>query len=224
MKKFINYFLQGLLYIVPLTVTMYVVVWTFKKIDGILPFQFPGLGLIIIIALITIIGFVGSAVIASPINSFFQNLLKRAPLLQTIYSSVKDLMNTFVGKKKGFSQPVLIKLYENSTIERIGFITNDDLNKLEKHFKEIGRDDIVCVRQTDKKKEKVLIFCKHDDAPETIDGIERHIYRIIPNAKLKFGVSDINRDRCCIVKKKTWKNEKDRPTGIYSIADLASSD
>ena len=130
MKKFINYFLQGLLYIVRLTVTMYVVVWTFKKIDGILPFQFPGLGLIIIIALITIIGFVGSAVIASPINSFFQNLLKRAPLLKTIYSSVKDLMNTFVGKKKGFSQPVLIKLYENSTIERIGFITNDDLKTL----------------------------------------------------------------------------------------------
>jgi uncharacterized membrane protein len=109
---------------------MYVVVWTFKKIDGILPFQFPGLGLIIIIALITIIGFVGSAVIASPINSFFQNLLKRAPLLKTIYTSVKDLMNTFVGKKKGFSQPVLIKLYENSTIERIGFITNDDLKTL----------------------------------------------------------------------------------------------
>ena len=130
MKKFINYFLQGLLYIVPLTVTMYVVVWTFKKIDGILPFQFPGLGLIIIITLITIIGFIGSAVIASPINSFFQNLLKRAPLLQTIYSSVKDLMRTFVGKKKGFNQAVLIKLYENSAIERIGFITNEDLSSL----------------------------------------------------------------------------------------------
>ena len=130
MKKIINYFLQGLLYIVPLTVTMYVVVWTFKKIDGILPFQFPGLGLIIIITLITIIGFVGSAVIASPINSFFQNLLKRAPLLQTIYSSVKDLMRTFVGKKKGFNQTVLIKLYENSAIERIGFITNEDLSSL----------------------------------------------------------------------------------------------
>ena len=130
MKKFINYFLQGLLYIVPITVTLYVVYWTFQKIDGILPFQFPGLGLIIIIALITFIGFVGSAIIASPINSFFQRLLKKAPLLQTIYSSVKDLMGTFVGKKKGFSQPVLIKLYENSTIERIGFITNEDLSTL----------------------------------------------------------------------------------------------
>ena len=139
MKKIINYFLQGLLYIVPITVTGVVVVWAFNKIDKIIPglldklgidMYIPGLGLIIIITLITIIGFVGSSIITSPINSFFQNLLKKAPLLQTIYSSVKDLMNTFVGKKKGFSQPVLVKLYENSTIERIGFITNDDLKTL----------------------------------------------------------------------------------------------
>jgi uncharacterized membrane protein len=130
MKKIINYFLQGLLYIVPISVTLYVVYWAFNKIDGILPFQFPGLGLIVIIALITLIGFAGSIIIASPINSFFQKLLKKAPLLQTIYSSMKDLMRTFVGKKKGFSQAVLIKLYENSTIERIGFITNDDLSSL----------------------------------------------------------------------------------------------
>lgn len=130
MKKIINYFLQGLLYIVPITVTLYVVVWTFQKIDGILPFQFPGLGLIVIISLITIIGFLGSVVITSPINAFFQNLLKRAPLLKTIYSSVKDLMSTFVGNKKGFSEPVLVKVYENSTIERIGFITNEDVESL----------------------------------------------------------------------------------------------
>ena len=130
MKKFINYFLQGLLYIVPISVTLYVVYWTFIKIDGILPFQFPGLGLIEVIALITFIGFAGSAIIASPINSFFQGLLKKAPLLQTIYTSMKDLMRTFVGKRKGFDQAVLIKLYENSTIERIGFITNEDLSSL----------------------------------------------------------------------------------------------
>ena len=130
MKKIINYFLQGLLYIVPISVPLYVVYWVFTKIDGILPFQFPGLGLIVIIALITFIGFAGSTIITSPINSFFQRLLKKAPLLQTIYSSMKDLMRTFVGKKKGFNQAVLIKLYENSTIERIGFITNEDLSSL----------------------------------------------------------------------------------------------
>ncbi|MBT5089743.1 MAG: DUF502 domain-containing protein [Flavobacteriales bacterium] len=130
MKKFINYFLQGLLYIVPISVTLYVVYWVFYKIDGILPFEFPGLGVVVIIALITFIGFAGSVIIASPINSFFQGLLKKAPLLKTIYSSMKDLMRTFVGKKKGFNQAVFIKLYENSTIERIGFITNEDLSSL----------------------------------------------------------------------------------------------
>jgi uncharacterized membrane protein len=130
MKKIINYFLQGLLYIVPISVTLYVVYWAFNKIDGILPFQFPGLGLILIITLITLIGLTGSVIIASPINSFFQKLLKKAPLLQTIYSSMKDLMRTFVGKKKGFEKAVFIKLYENSTIQRIGFITNEDLCSL----------------------------------------------------------------------------------------------
>jgi uncharacterized membrane protein len=39
-------------------------------------------------------------------------------------------MNTFVGNKKGFSEPVLVKVYENSTIERIGFITNEDVESL----------------------------------------------------------------------------------------------
>ncbi|SVD90911.1 uncharacterized protein METZ01_LOCUS443765, partial [marine metagenome] len=93
MKRLINYFLQGLLYIVPITVTFFVVYWTFQKIDGILSpiTKIPGLGLIVIIVIITFIGFIGTIIITSPINSFFQRILKKAPLLQTIYSSVKDL-------------------------------------------------------------------------------------------------------------------------------------
>ena len=39
-------------------------------------------------------------------------------------------MNTFFGNKKGFDQAVLVKIYDNSTIERFGFITNDDLQNL----------------------------------------------------------------------------------------------
>lgn len=130
MNKIINYFLQGLLYIVPISVTLYVVYWSFNKIDGILPFDFPGLGLIVVVTIITLIGAIGSKLISSPINSLFVKLLEKAPLLKTIFSSVKDLMNTFVGGKKGFDQAVLVKIYENSTIERIGFITNEDLKNL----------------------------------------------------------------------------------------------
>ena len=100
-------------------------------------------------------------------------------------------------------------------------ISKEDLDRLNKYFKELKREDLIIIRQIDSRQQRVIIFCAHDDAPETIDGLERHIYRVIPNAKLKFGASDINRDRCRIVKKKTWKKEIDRPTGVYAISDLS---
>ena len=134
MNNIKNHFLKGLLYIVPVAVTFWVLVEVYRLLNGIIGRFLPGnwqyLGILVLIVIITLFGYVGSVIITSPINSFFQRLLKRAPLLQTIYSSVKDLMSTFVGKKKGFNTPVLIKLYENSKIERIGFITNDDLSSL----------------------------------------------------------------------------------------------
>ena len=117
-----------------------------------------------------------------------------------------------------------ISLVKRISLLKLEPITNDELIKVRKHLKELGREDLVIIRQEESRQKNVLIFSAHDDAPETIDGIERHIYRIIPNAKLKFGVSDINRDRCCVVKNKFWKSEKDRPTGFYSITDLALID
>jgi len=114
-----------------------------------------------------------------------------------------------------------ISLMKRVSLLRLEPISDQEVEKIRRHLKEIGRDDLVCVRQIEKRQKNIIIFCAHDDAPETIDGIERHIYRIIPNAKLKFGASDINRDRCCIVKRKFWKTDKDRPTGIYSINELA---
>ena len=117
-----------------------------------------------------------------------------------------------------------ISLMKRVSLLKLEPLTDKEIEKIKKHLKEVGRDDLVFSRQTEKRKKNILIFCSHDDAPESIDGIERHIYRIIPNAKLKFGVSDINRDRCRIVKKRFWKIDKDRPTGVYSISDLGVSD
>ncbi len=146
MKKLLRYFLQGILYIVPLFVTIYIVYWAFRKIGGILGNYLPNeneffglalvndiIGLIIIIAIITLIGYIGSTIIGSPINTFFKRMLEKAPLLKTIYTSVKDLMNTFVGNKKGFKKAVFVKLFDNSNIERIGFISNEDLKSLNIH-------------------------------------------------------------------------------------------
>lgn len=134
MNNIKNHFLKGLLYIVPVAVIIWVITKSYTVLNSIigdyLPENMKYLGIIVLLIIITVFGYLGSVFIASPINDFFRKLLEKAPLLKTIYSSVQDLMNTFVGNKKGFSEPVLVKMYENSTIERIGFVTNEDVGSL----------------------------------------------------------------------------------------------
>jgi len=130
MKKLITYFLQGLLFSVPITVTLFVLYKVFILVDGILPFEFPGVGLLLILVLVTLLGFLTSTIIAGPIIRYFETLISKAPLIKVIYSAVKDLMSSFFGTKKSFNKPVLVKLEANSNIQKLGFITNSDLSEL----------------------------------------------------------------------------------------------
>jgi len=135
MNKFVKYFLQGLLYTIPISVTIYIVWQIIVSIDAQvqpwLPFKTWGLGIIIVFVLITIIGFVGNLFVALPVVSYFEKIFIKAPLIRIIYTSVKDLVSSFVGKKKSFDKPVLVKLYPESEIYRLGFLTDEDLNKFD---------------------------------------------------------------------------------------------
>lgn len=127
MKRLLGYFLQGLLYLVPISATIYVVVEAVVIVDGIVPVKFPGLGLLIILVVVTGVGFLGGTLIVRRILKL-EKLLDRVPLIKIIYSSVKDLLSAFVGKKKRFTEPVLVKM--EGEVERIGFITQRDLTHL----------------------------------------------------------------------------------------------
>jgi len=142
MKKLARYFFQGLLYVVPVAVTLYVLIFSFIWLDGLLrdleifqhepyaQFNFPGLGLLVILLFITLIGFVGQRLITTPISNSFDRMLKKAPLIKVIYTSVKDLLSAFVGKERKFEKPVLITLDKDGILQRFGFITSSDLNEL----------------------------------------------------------------------------------------------
>jgi len=135
MKKLLAYFLQGLLYTLPIAATIYVVVESIIFIDGIIPVKVPGLGIIILIITVSFIGFLGSTIIVKQIFGL-EKLLDRIPLIKIIYTSVKDLLSAFVGKKKRFTQPVLVKMEGN--VERLGFITQEDLTDLGIPTEKIG--------------------------------------------------------------------------------------
>src|SRR4051812_15383987 len=110
-RKILNYFLQGLLFLVPIVVTFYVLFNVIIWIDSLLPFQIPvripgfpkieipGLGLLVIFITITLVGFIGTRYIRNPFFGYLEKLIERAPLMKLIYSSVKDLLSAFVGEK-----------------------------------------------------------------------------------------------------------------------------
>ncbi len=143
MKRLVNYLLEGILYIAPLTITGYIIYSVFMFMDGLskdLIFEFfdikiPGLGVLTLLIFLVFIGFAGRTFIAKPLKSLFHNLIGRIPLVKFVYSSFNDLFSAFVGKEKKFNQPVLVKVNLSSDLEKIGFITEENLSLLDEEDK-----------------------------------------------------------------------------------------
>ncbi len=137
MKRIIGYFLQGLLYLGPLALTIYIIIQAFNFIDGLLEdyivyifgFRMPGLGLVIILIFITLLGYLGQTILASPFKLILKKFILRIPPINLIYSSLSDLFSAIVGKERKFNRPVLVKIQDTASIERIGFITEDELDE-----------------------------------------------------------------------------------------------
>ncbi|SFC05699.1 Uncharacterized membrane protein [Flexibacter flexilis DSM 6793] len=127
-----RYFLQGLLFAVPIAVTGYVIVSFFRWVEGLIPVkdQFTGLGTLIIFAGLTFLGFLGSSFLTRRVFQLFDKLLNSLPLVKIIYSSLKDLISAFVGEEKKFNQAVLVTLNPEAELQKIGFITQQDLSRL----------------------------------------------------------------------------------------------
>jgi uncharacterized membrane protein len=128
-----------MIYIAPIAVTVYIVYTIFSFIDGLLDKflqevfgkHIPGLGLLTIILFLILVGFLGQTIIARPLKALFERFLHRAPLLRIIYSAINDLFSAVVGKRKKFNVPVLVLVNPISNLEKLGFLTEEDLDLLE---------------------------------------------------------------------------------------------
>ncbi len=128
MKRIVQYFIQGLVFVLPLAITFYLIYLVLTWLDNIIPFKVPGLGILVILAGITIVGFLFQIIVTTPAMGIINRLFKRAPLLKVIYTSIKDLFSAFVGKEKKFEKPVLVTIDKANNIKRLGFLTQTDLS------------------------------------------------------------------------------------------------
>jgi len=143
MKKLVYYFLQGILYIAPIGVTAYIIYLVFSFVDNLLKetlvelldIYIPGLGLVIVIVILILIGLIGQTIIARPFKVLFKKLMGRIPLLKVIFSAFNDLFSAFVGKARKFNRPVLVLVNPISNLEKLGFLTEDDLSLIDEKEK-----------------------------------------------------------------------------------------
>jgi|TARA_B110000967_G_C18778000_1_gene506639 uncharacterized membrane protein len=143
MKKITNYFLQGLLYIAPIGITAYILYVIFNFTDNLLndilkkflKTDIPGLGLVLLFFFLVLIGMIGRSILARPFKNLFNRLIEKTPILKLIYSALNDLFSAFVGKEKKFNKPVIVLVNPISNLEKLGFLTEEDLSKIDERDK-----------------------------------------------------------------------------------------
>jgi len=139
MKKLVNYFLQGLVFIAPLAITGYIIYLVFDVTDQFsrdlisrfFDVHIPGAGVLTMILFLVLIGFLGQTIVARPLINLVQNFIARTPVLRDIYSALKDFIMAFVGKDRKFNIPVLVLVNPVTQLEKLGFLTEQDLGMLE---------------------------------------------------------------------------------------------
>lgn len=129
-RRFTSYFLKGLVLIVPIGITFYVVYKVFTFLDGLIPYEVPGVSIVVIVFGTALLGLIGTALIQTPLQSLFNRAIERIPLIKIIYTSVRDMLSAFVGNEKRFNKPVMIQVSREAEIFKLGFVTQKDLSYL----------------------------------------------------------------------------------------------
>ena len=127
-QRVIQYFLQGLLILGPVSITIYFIYIVFDKIDSILrpAINIPGLGFVIIIGFILFVGYISSFFVMGRILSVVNKFLEKTPGIKLLYSFVRDFFEAFAGNKKKFTHNVLACV-DDTDVWRVGFITQEDM-------------------------------------------------------------------------------------------------
>ncbi len=128
-QRIIQYFLQGLLILGPVSITIYFIYEIFDRIDSILrpAINIPGLGFVLIICFIIVTGYLSSFFVMGRILSILDKFLERTPGIKLFYSFIRDFFEAFAGNKKKFTNNVMANV-DDKDVWRVGFITQEDMS------------------------------------------------------------------------------------------------
>ena len=130
-----NNFIAGIVALIPIGITLYLTLFIIKlstKIipkeinpNNYLPFDIPGLEIIIALILITLVGWISLSFLGKKFFEIFNNILKRIPILRTIYSAIGQMTESFTKNQKSQSSVILLE-YPRKGVWAVGFATNEN--------------------------------------------------------------------------------------------------
>jgi len=133
--KFRNYFITGVVVLIPIGITIYLTLFIVKVSSKILPkelnpnyylpYYIPGVEIIISIILITFIGWLSLSILGRRLLKIFEDILKRIPILRTIYSAITQMIETFT-KSEGNAKNVVLVEYPRKGSWAVGFATKEN--------------------------------------------------------------------------------------------------
>ncbi len=136
-----NYFITGIIVLVPLGFTLYLTLFLVSILSKLipeeinpnsyLPYSIPGLEIAISIIFITLIGFISLSFIGKRILKLINDLLKKIPFLRTIYSAIGQMTESFANKK-GKKKSVVLVQYPSKGSWAVGFATKDNKGEITK--------------------------------------------------------------------------------------------
>ena len=149
MRFLLRHFFRGLLVVVPVAATLWILYVVFDAVDDLIPLPAEGtwtvpwleweirfevlarrgVGFLLVVAVVTLVGLLTSNILTRWIFRRIDGLFTRLPVVKLLYSSIKDMIEAFVSDKKKFDKPVLLRLDGAGDVRVIGFVTQDDLDE-----------------------------------------------------------------------------------------------
>jgi uncharacterized membrane protein len=148
-RNLLKLFLQGVIILAPISLTIWTVVAVFNWIDDILPNtlhnlfpglvrinqfglpqRIPGIGFVVFIGIALLVGYISSSFIVSRLVEIADHMLERTPGIKLIYSTIKDFVEAFAGNKRKFNKAVLVSVMADD-VWQVGFVTQEELKEFD---------------------------------------------------------------------------------------------
>ena len=143
--KIRNNFIAGIVALIPIGITLYLTLFIIKlsarlipkeiNPNNYLPFDIPGLEILIALFLITLVGWISLSFLGKKFFELFNSILKRIPILRTIYSAIGQMTQTFTKNEKDKSNVVLVE-YPRKGVWAVGFATKENTGIISNETKE----------------------------------------------------------------------------------------